>query len=185
MDTIVEQPKAATSFDELYTRHYPALVRYIARRGGRGAAEDIAAEVFVIAWRRREDLPRGDKLPWLYKTAANLLANHGRSQQRASTLHDHLSHQAGAQESATCGEVDERVDIVLEALATLSERDQEILRLAAWEELTPGQLGEVLDCTRTAAAVRLHRARRRLGTAYELLQLNKPPPDLGERGTRR
>ncbi|WP_233257810.1 RNA polymerase sigma factor [Micromonospora sp. S4605] len=51
------------------------------------------------------------------------------------------------------------------ALATLADLDQEILRLVGWEELTVSEAAQVLGCTRTTAAVRLHRARRRLNEA--------------------
>ncbi|MDG4802548.1 sigma factor-like helix-turn-helix DNA-binding protein [Micromonospora sp. WMMD980] len=51
------------------------------------------------------------------------------------------------------------------ALSVLGEFDQEILRLIGWEELTVSEAAQVLDCTRATAAVRLHRARRRLAEA--------------------
>jgi RNA polymerase sigma-70 factor (ECF subfamily) len=47
-------------------------------------------------------------------------------------------------------------------MATLPEGDQEVLRLAAWESLSHGEIGLVLGITPNAAAIRLHRARRRL-----------------------
>ena len=50
-------------------------------------------------------------------------------------------------------------------MAGLSELDQEILRLIGWEDLTVSEAATVLSCTRTTAAVRLHRARRRLTAA--------------------
>jgi DNA-directed RNA polymerase specialized sigma24 family protein len=51
------------------------------------------------------------------------------------------------------------------ALATLGDADQEILRLIGWEQLTIAEAALVLECGRSAAAVRLHRARRRLAAA--------------------
>jgi RNA polymerase sigma-70 factor (ECF subfamily) len=49
-----------------------------------------------------------------------------------------------------------------EALAALSAEDAELLRLWAWEQLTPGEIATVLDVTENAAAIRLHRARGKL-----------------------
>jgi RNA polymerase sigma-70 factor (ECF subfamily) len=46
-----------------------------------------------------------------------------------------------------------------EALAALSAEDAELLRLWAWEQLTPREIATVLDVTENAAALRLHRAR--------------------------
>ena len=58
----------------------------------------------------------------------------------------------------------ERSDLpeVVAALKQLRRDDQEILRLAAWEGLTGAELAVALDCTENAAAIRLHRARKRL-----------------------
>jgi DNA-directed RNA polymerase specialized sigma24 family protein len=54
---------------------------------------------------------------------------------------------------------------VLAALATLTARDAEVLRLATWEGLDTDELAYVLGCTRAAAKVRLHRAWRRFAQA--------------------
>lgn len=48
------------------------------------------------------------------------------------------------------------------ALARLSDDDRELLMLVAWEGLDSAQLGFVLNCSPTAARIRLHRARSRL-----------------------
>ncbi|MCZ7379446.1 RNA polymerase sigma factor [Micromonospora sp. WMMC250] len=48
------------------------------------------------------------------------------------------------------------------AFAALSEPDREVLRLVTWEELDLSATAQVLGCSRTAAAVRLYRARQRL-----------------------
>lgn len=65
---------------------------------------------------------------------------------------------------------------VREALDRLSGPDQEILRLAAWEELDAGQIAVVLDCGSRAAAMPLHRARRRLRDEIDRMRLTPPTP---------
>jgi RNA polymerase sigma-70 factor (ECF subfamily) len=60
---------------------------------------------------------------------------------------------------------------LLGALARLSDRDREILLLVAWEDLDPASAASALGCSRATFAVRLHRARRRLGTA--IAQINR------------
>ena len=57
--------------------------------------------------------------------------------------------------------------MIARALGELSEDDREVLMLVAWEGLTAAQAGEVLGCSAGAAAMRLHRARRRLSTLLE------------------
>src|SRR5262249_56141105 len=51
---------------------------------------------------------------------------------------------------------------LLDALGGLSEKEREVLMLAAWEELSGPEAARVLGCTATAYRIRLHRARRRL-----------------------
>ena len=64
------------------------------------------------------------------------------------------------------------------ALTRLREPDREILRLVAWEGCTTGELATVLGCSSNAAAVRLHRARRRLRKV-----LAEVPPDTAANAT--
>jgi RNA polymerase sigma-70 factor (ECF subfamily) len=56
---------------------------------------------------------------------------------------------------------------VAAALRSLGDTDREILTLAAWEDLDAGQIAVVLGCSRNAARIRLHRARRRLAAALD------------------
>ena len=59
-----------------------------------------------------------------------------------------------------------------EALGRLSPADQEVLRLTAWEDLGVDEVAVVLGCGSRAAAMRLHRARRRLRAEIDRL---RPP----------
>src|SRR3954467_8328187 len=67
-------------FTTLFTRHAPALKRYVIRRLGPDPAEDIVAETFAQAFSAREtyDLTRADARPWLYGIATNLIGRHRR-----------------------------------------------------------------------------------------------------------
>lgn len=153
-------------FTETYLAHYEAIVRYGLRRlYDRDAAVELAQEVFVIAWRRRMAVPR-DCLPWLYAVARRVLANtrrEWRTTPQLTSLGDVGS--AGGPAVATVQDSVVAVAGVRAALATLPDIDQEILRLIGWEELSLGEAAVVLGCTRATAAVRLHRARRRLARA--------------------
>jgi RNA polymerase sigma factor (sigma-70 family) len=152
-------------FTALYATHYPDIVRYGLRRLGElDASIELAQEVFVVAWRRRRQVPdRG--LPWLYGVARKLLANEWRSRRSRPVPLPAADPEPPPYESES-----DMVAMVADlhaALATLSEADQEILRLVGWEQLTVAEAAVVLDCSRTAAGVRLHRARRRLSAALE------------------
>lgn len=150
-------------FATTYREHYGSVVAYGLRRlGARDAAEELAQEVFVVAWRRRRQAP-DHTLPWLYGVARRLLANHWRARRSAPTLVALTDTSSAADPNdAQAALLDVRV-----ALQTLSESDQELLRLIGWEQLTLAEAASVLGCARATAAVRLHRARRRLVAALE------------------
>jgi RNA polymerase sigma-70 factor (ECF subfamily) len=121
------------------------------------------SEVFLVAWRRIEDVPDGDAaLPWLYGVARRVLSNGRRTRERYLGLASKLG---GLRQthSDVEGEVVGRsgAATALAALARMKEQDQEVLRLSAWEELSNRDLGAALGCSENAATLRLHRARRR------------------------
>ncbi|GIJ48416.1 siderophore-interacting protein [Virgisporangium aliadipatigenens] len=150
-------------FTRLYTDHYPDVSRYAMRRlTDPDAVAELTQEVFVVAWRRRADVP-DQGLPWLYGVARRLLANHWRGL-RASPAPVPLPGKettVGADHHAAA----DRLADVRRALATLSDPDRELLQLIGWEQLTLAEAARVLGCSRPTAAVRLHRARGRLTRA--------------------
>ena len=147
-------------FRALFARHYPAVFRYAGRRLGREEAADAAAEAFTVAWRKIAHLPpEPETLPWLYGVARRVVANAERGRRRRERL--------AARAAGDTVEAAPPADPagVLSALAGLRPEDGEVLRLAAWEGLDPREMGLVLGCSPNAAAIRLHRARRRLEEA--------------------
>ncbi|WP_407553388.1 sigma-70 family RNA polymerase sigma factor [Streptomyces sp. Pv4-95] len=162
------------AFADAYRAHYWAVSRFVARRldGQAHEVEEVVAEVFSIAWRRRTELPDAP-LPWLYGVARNCLANTVRGMGRYRRLLHRLGNHEAAHRRQTVDSPDaERAGSwVHEALGRLSAADQEALRLTAWEELTLEELAVVLDCSSGAAAMRLHRARRRLRSEIDRMQM--------------
>jgi len=148
-------------FESLFREHASALYRYFVRRGPRDDAEDLTAEVLVVAWRRRDDVPDGAELPWLYRTAGFMLANHRRKLRPVPV--GEVLQEADDVDPATLVLDDLEVRAVL---AVLSPRDRRILLLHAWEGLDPHQLAEVLDISRGGADAALSRARARLREAW-------------------
>src|ERR1700684_1206621 len=67
-------------FTVLFRRHAPHIQRYVVRRLGPDAADDIVAETFLLAFRQRDryDCERADARPWLYGIATNLIGRHRR-----------------------------------------------------------------------------------------------------------
>jgi RNA polymerase sigma-70 factor, ECF subfamily len=145
--------------ESLFIEHAAAVRAYVLRRASATDADDVVMDVFVIACRRLEELP-ADPLPWLLACARRVLANRRRGARRAEALVEKLS-TAIASTGVAAG-TGERL---VAALSALSEGDREVLLLSAWEGLAPGEIGQAVGCSRAAAVVRLHRARRRLRAA--------------------
>lgn len=161
------QPGREQRFRAVYDDYGRFVLAYARRRTDtRADADEVFAETMAICWRRLDDIPADATLPWLYGVAGRVLSNHRRGRERRLRLLDRVrSHETVVARVRTAGGDLDRLDA---ALAGLREEDRELLRLAAWEHLTPAEIAEVLDITPNAAAVRLHRARRALKQAYEL-----------------
>jgi RNA polymerase sigma factor (sigma-70 family) len=157
-------------FQAVYEAHYGAVFAYVRRRTTDHAdAQDAVADVFTIAWRRLTEMPEADAaLPWLYGVARRVLANQRRGNQRRGDLSARMRAQKTSSPDVESEVViaDER-RIVLAALSRLREVDQEILRLAVWEELPHRDIAALVGCAEASVAVRLHRARSRLGREIE------------------
>ena len=150
-------PHDAAWFDDLVRTHTPALHRYLVRRVGTGEADDLAADVLVVAWRRRNDLPDEAPLAWLYRTAGFVVANF-RRKGRPIPVGD-VPDEVADDDPAVRAVRDEQVR---EVLRRLSPRDRQIVLLNAWEGLAGDDLAAVLGIGRGGADAALSRARSRL-----------------------
>jgi len=138
-------------------RGYASRVHTFAlRRVDPEAAQDVTAETFSIAWRRRGEMP-AEALPWLYSIARGVLANERRAASRRLALAARVLAEPNAPVDPAVGDHE-----ILEALAALRESDREAVLLCAWEGLTSKEAASVVGCSAATFAVRLHRARRRL-----------------------
>lgn len=147
-------------FTTSYRDCYPAVLAYLRRRSNNQVCEDLCAEVFIRAWKGWP--PHGRPLPWLYGIAHNVVLEFYRGRER--DLADYSVHDADAQ-SESAEEIVAGPLSILQALATLPEDDQEILRLHTWECLSPSDVALTLGISPATCRVRLHRARRRLTAA--------------------
>jgi RNA polymerase sigma-70 factor (ECF subfamily) len=142
----------------------PALVdplrRFLARRTDPTTADDVLAETLLVCWRRLDDLPE-EPLPWAYGVARNCLGNANRGVRRQERLAARIA-VVDPPAASTSGPGEGGDPVIAEAIGALREEDAELLRLWAWEQLTPAEIAAVLDVTPNAVSIRLHRAREKL-----------------------
>ena len=115
---------------------------------------------------------------WLYGVARRNLANHRRGERRRTQLADRLRAEISA--GGAIGEPPGAGTAGAVAFRSLCDEDRELLALSGWEGLDPGEIGVVLGCSRNAARIRLHRARRRLRAALASAQAGEDATSHGE-----
>ena len=158
--------RMALSFDSAFEAEFSALHRYLHRRVGASAADDLTAETFAVAFRRWDGFDQARPLrPWLYGIAANLVRHHWRDERRKLRAYA----RSGVDPVLVIDEQAlDRVDaashkrVLAVALAELRPRDREILLLHAWAELSDDEIAEALGLPRGTVKSRLHRTRARL-----------------------
>jgi RNA polymerase sigma-70 factor, ECF subfamily len=153
----------ADRFDAVYREHYRAIYAYVYRRMPGRAAEvpDVVAEVFVVAWRRFEELPHGAEARlWLYSVAHRCVLVARRGARRRLKLMGRLDSEARTR-PGTAQTNSQMID-VRTAIDRLRPKDQEVLLLVMWEGLSHAEAATVLKCSVNAVAQRLHAARERL-----------------------
>lgn len=153
------------SFEHCFEELFPVIHGYLARRVGTALADDLAAETFATAYRRRCDYDpaRGALRPWLYGIAINLLRNHWRAEQHLLELDARLSSDVELRHDPEMS--DERLSAslvaprVAAALAELGADQREVLLLHVWADLSVAEIAEVLDVPNGTVRSRLSRAR--------------------------
>jgi RNA polymerase sigma factor (sigma-70 family) len=153
------------AFAEVYDRHAREIFRFVARRLGEQAAEDVIAETFLAAFRRRDryDPARADVRPWLYGIAIRLIGKHRRSELRmlravARAGIDPIS-------DGDLGPAEDRVIAagmrreLAAALAGLSTAARDVLLLVAWADLSYEEVAAALEIPVGTVRSRLSRAR--------------------------
>ena len=158
--------------DAWFHAYADRVLAYLLHRTDAQTAQDVLQEVFVTAFRKAEAVPQ-PPIGWLFGTARRLLANAHRGIRRRDQLVARLLDDASGEDDRDVAELKRAF---VETMATLSRADREVLTLTGWYDLTPAEAAEALDCTPTAYAVRLHRARKRLAAALDEAGYRSPSP---------
>lgn len=152
-------------FNSIYEQHHADILAYFLRRLDRHEAEEATAEVFLVAWRRVDDVPAGaDARPWLFGVAYNVLRNRRRAIRRAGRLLARIASfpvdPPPTPEMVVLRRNEDRV--LLNLLERLRHTDREVLRLRLWEEATFDEIAQIVGCSRHAAEQRYRKALLRL-----------------------
>jgi RNA polymerase sigma factor (sigma-70 family) len=163
---------APEDFEAVFREHFAPVHRFIARRVGKGLAEDLAAEVFATAYRRRAAYhpERASLRSWLYGIAANVVRRYWRDEQQLLELDAQVAGDLlGPLPVAHFADAaDERVIAatlaprIAGALAALSHEQREVLLLHAWADLSHEEIAGALGIAQGTARSRLSRARAAL-----------------------
>lgn len=156
-------------FDAYFRGHAARIYTFALRRTDAQAAQDVTAETFLIAWRRRAKMP-SKPLPWLYGIARGVLANEIRAANRRGALASRMATQGHLCASAATGD-----HHIMEALAALRGSDRDALLLCAWEGLSTKEAAAVVGCSAATFGVRLHRARARLSRTLDEIEGEADP----------
>lgn len=156
------------AFADVVRRHETAVYKYLARRAGPDAAEDLLGEVWVRSFGARHTFRAeyGDALPWLYGIARNVLRAHWRVAARDAEENREIEESVDPWD-----EIIERLDSaawvrgLAAAVRELPPGCREVLLLVAWEDLTPAEAAHVLGIPQGTVRSRLHRARSELRLA--------------------
>jgi len=175
----------ATRFRALYEANYTDVLRFVARRVHPSHAEDITADAFLVAWRRFDEIPAGDRArPWLFGVARHAIQNALRGERRREALAVRIA-DAGRIVGVAPGGTDAdliagRIDLVA-AWRRLAPVHQEALALGLWDGLSAPEAAHVLGITPVAFRLRLSRARRAIRRELETAVPSVAAPAVAER----
>lgn len=154
-------------FREVYRDHLGPIRAYLARRVPFGEVEDLAADVFAVAWKKRASVTPGEELPWLYRIASFVVANYRRKEQhRLDVLW--LFHEPDTAPAADS--FFETDPDLANAWKRLTSAQQELLALVIVEGLALRDVALVMGTTPNALSIRLHRAKKQLAEGLTKLQ---------------
>jgi RNA polymerase sigma factor (sigma-70 family) len=155
------------TFASLYERTFPRVYAYVASLlRDRAAAEDVTAQAFERAYRKRRAYRsrRGSPEAWLFGIARNAALDELRRRKRSAGLEAEPADLAvaGLDEQA---ELARRRVVVRAALASLDGRERDLLALKFAGGLSNAEIGRILGLSESNAGTRLHRTIAKLRKA--------------------
>jgi RNA polymerase sigma-70 factor (ECF subfamily) len=182
-DCLARSLTEPNAFRPIFDRHFEAVHRYLHRRAGRDAADDLAAETFALAFERRATCRGESALPWLYGIATNLLRRRWRAERRQLRAYARSGVDRWADhEEETASRVDAAGAQLAGALAAMRSRERDALLLYALAGLSYEEVALALEVPIGTVRTSLHRARevarRELAAEPDALPLATSGADL-------
>ncbi len=167
-----------TYFNQVYETHRQGLHAFLfGRSGSPEVALDLLQEVFLRAWRNLHTLqamPPAQHRYWLFTVARNLLADHYRRQATRSAGEAELQQNpcTGIASQAPDAQLiqEEEIRRVDAAIQQLPEDLRTVLVMRVLGELTSAEIGATLDKPAGTVRYQLHRARKQLAEAIQLME---------------
>jgi RNA polymerase sigma-70 factor (ECF subfamily) len=146
-------------FNRVFRAQLPMISAYLARRVPFSDVEDLASDLFEVAWSKKAQIPEGFELPWLYKTARYLVSNFHRKQSGRNNILARLAEPVAAPSAESIALADIELS---DAFAGLNSVEREIISLWALEGLSNAEIAKVIEVSENAAAIKLTRAKQKL-----------------------
>jgi RNA polymerase sigma-70 factor (ECF subfamily) len=172
-------------FEAIWAEHSHKVRAYCIRRVPSHEADDVCAEIFLVVWRRIDEMPPPPKtLLYIYGIAGKVVANHSRSFRRKSRLDEKLRNLGVAPPADPAFLVVQGSDdaAVATAVRGLERKDREIVMLYAWEDLPRDDIAQIMGLSRAAVDQRIHRSYQRLARVLEPMIKPIPSPPVAEEG---
>lgn len=153
--------RSKQKFAELYEESFSLVYNYLyARTFDAYLAEDVAAEAFTLAWRSfyKYDPSRAKFSTWVITIARNALSSHFRLVRDATSVDDIPEGVFATNDDDEMA----RKDQVRTLLGVLSEEERELVYLRYWQEMSPAEIGELVEMNPSTVRTRLHRAMERM-----------------------
>ena len=164
---LADDVRASESFASLYERAFPRVYAYVASLlRDRGAAEDVTAQAFERAYRKRRSYrpAKGTPEAWLFGIARNAALDELRRRGRSAALAAEPAdlHAVAPEDQA---DFTLRREAVRAALAELPGGERDLLALKFAGGLSNTEIARVLGTSESNAGTRLHRTITKLRKA--------------------
>ena len=145
-------------FQTVFREYLSPISKFLARRVEGQFIEDLASDVFAIAWQKRDQIPKDFELPWLYRTARFVVANHRRKDSISAKLIASLTTPVAAPSAENLALAEMGLE---KAWSRLDDKERELLSLSAYEGLNSKEIARVIESSENAVNIRLSRVRKK------------------------